>query len=64
MMASALDREFIDGYRTLISLAEACQRPVNPSLSWHIFDWMAYRLRNKYPAVREEHRIITSRPVT
>lgn len=53
-----LSEEFIHEHRALIAVAEACQRPKNPSQSWHVFDWMAYRLRLKYPLIREQDRVI------
>ena len=47
----AIDREFEHEHRAMIAVAEACWRPVEPSHSWHVFDWMAYKLRCKYPPV-------------
>jgi hypothetical protein len=44
--------------RAFIAIAEACWRPVNPSYSWHILDWMSYKMRNKYPLVRKSDQII------
>lgn len=52
-----IDKEFIDEHRVLIAVAEACWR--NDSYSWHVFDWMAYKLRMKYPLIRLSDRIIT-----
>jgi hypothetical protein len=44
-----MDTEFIHEHRAMIAAAEACWRPENPSHSWHVFEWMAYKLRRKYP---------------
>ena len=56
-----MDREFIDEHRALIAVAAACWRG---SQSWHVFDWMAYRLRCKYPLVRASDRIIAFDGIT
>jgi len=53
-----IDRDFIHEHRALIAVAEACWRPVAPSYSWHVFDWMAYKLRCKYPLVMKRDSII------
>ena len=61
-MSDMPSTEFVHDYRILIAIAAACQRPENPSYSWHIFDWMAWRLRWKYRAVRKEHQFINWEP--
>jgi hypothetical protein len=50
-----MDREFIDECRVMLAVAEACWKG---SYSWHVFDWMAYRLRVKYPLIRNSDRLI------
>jgi hypothetical protein len=42
-------REFEHENRAMIAVAEACWRPIDPSHSWHVFDWMTYKLRCKHP---------------
>jgi hypothetical protein len=53
-----IDQEFIDEHRALIAAAEACWRKENPSHSWHVFEWMAFKLRCKYPIIRKKDQII------
>lgn len=53
-----MDREFVHEHQAMIAVAEACWRKVEPSYSWHVFDWMAWKLRCKYPAVLKSDRII------
>jgi hypothetical protein len=50
-----MTREQIDEHRIFIALCEAGWRG---SPSWHIVDWMQYRLRLKYPLVMKRDRII------
>jgi len=57
-MSDIPSTEFVHDHRILIAIAEACQRPESPSYSWHVFDWVAWRLRWKYPAVRKGYAII------
>jgi hypothetical protein len=54
----AIDREFEHEHRALISVAEACWRPIEPSHSFHVFDWMAWKLRCRYPLVWKGDQII------
>lgn len=46
-----IDRDFEHEHRAMIAVAEACWRPVEPSYSWHVLDWMCFKLRRKYPPV-------------
>lgn len=57
-MKSAPDEEFVAEHRALIAVAEACWRAQEPSYSWHVFDWMAWKLRCKYPRVMRRDQII------
>lgn len=58
-----MDKEFIYEHRALIAVAESCWRGVEPSYSWHVLDWMAFKLRCKYPIVFR-HSMIVSDDVT
>jgi hypothetical protein len=53
-----VNQEFIDDHLALIALAESCYRKVRPSYSWHVFDWMAWRLRCKYPPIMRRDQIL------
>lgn len=55
---TTMDRDFIHEHRALIAVAEACWRTDEPSYSWHVFDWMAWKLRCKYPLVRLRDQVI------
>lgn len=50
-----IDRDFVHEHRAMIAAAEAAWRG---SYSWHVFDWMAWKLRCKYPLVRRQDRVI------
>lgn len=39
----------------MIAVAEACWRG---SQSWHVLDWMCWKLRCKYPLVRKQDSVI------
>lgn len=54
-MADEIDRDFVHEHRALIAVAEAAW---NGSPCWHVFDWMAWKLRRRYPLIRETDRII------
>lgn len=54
-----MDREWVDEHRALIAVAEACWRTESPSYSWHVFDWMAYKLRCKYPLALKRDMIVS-----
>lgn len=54
-----MDTEFVHEHRALIAVAEACWRKENPSHSWHVFDWMCWKLRRKYPLMRQSDQVIT-----
>lgn len=53
----AIDSDFVHEHRSLIAVAEANHR-ADDSYSWHVFDWMAWKLRCKYPLVLKRDRII------
>jgi disulfide oxidoreductase YuzD len=55
---AAMTRDFVDENRTLLAVAESCWRAQAPSYSWHVFDWMAWKLRRKYPLISFQDRII------
>lgn len=44
--------------RTYIAVAEACWRKDNPSHSWHVFEWLCWKQRLKYPLIRQQDRVI------
>ncbi len=46
-----IDRDFEHEHRAMIAVAQACWRPVEPSYSWHVLDWMCWKLRLKYPPI-------------
>lgn len=46
-----IDRDFVHEHLELIAVAAACWREVEPSYSWHVLDWMCWKLRCKYPPV-------------
>lgn len=48
-------REWVDGHRAFIAVAEACWKG---SYSWHVLGWMSYRLRRKYPLFRKRDQLI------
>ena len=50
-----MTKEQADELRAFIAIAEACWRG---SPSWHVLDWMSYRMRCKYPLVRAQDRLI------
>ncbi len=50
-----MDREFVHEHRAMIAVAEACWKG---SQSWHVFDWMCWKLRLKYPLVRLDDQVI------
>jgi hypothetical protein len=58
-MGRGNDQDFIDEHRLFIAIAEACHRKEKPSYSWHILDWMSWKLRRKYPLVRKCDSIIS-----
>lgn len=37
--------------RAYIAIAEACWRKENPSHSFHVFEWLCWKQRCKYPLV-------------
>jgi hypothetical protein len=58
-----IDRDFVHEHRALIAVAEACWR--GDSYSWHVFDWMAWKLRCKYPLIDRRSAIIDfDQPIT
>jgi len=50
-----MDREFEHEHRAMIAVAKAGWKG---SPCWHVFDWMAWKLRRKYPLVRKQDQII------
>ena len=50
--------EWYGEHAAMIAVAEACWRPVGPSYSWHVFDWMCWKLCCKYPLIRQNDQII------
>ena len=46
--------------RVYIAVAEACWRKENPSHSWHVFDWLCWKQRRKYPLIRKQDSVINS----
>ncbi len=51
-----MDRELFEGeHLAMIAVAEAGWKG---SPCWHVFDWMCWKLRCKYPLVRNEDQII------
>lgn len=53
-----INREQGQELQIAIAAAEACWRPVNPSYSWHVVDWLFWKQRCKYPLVRQCDRFI------
>ena len=53
-----MGRDFVHEHRALIAVAEACWRKDAPSHSWHVFDWMAWKLRCKYPLIDRRSAVI------
>jgi hypothetical protein len=54
-MTTHITQDFIMEHQALIAVAEACHRG---SYSWHVFEWMAWKLRCKYPLVRIDDQIV------
>lgn len=54
-----LSTEQIHELRIMIAVAEANWRLYDASYSWHVFDWICWKQRCKYPLIRECDRIIT-----
>lgn len=50
-----IDQDFIYEHQAMIAVAEAAWKR---SYSWHVFDWMAWKLRCKYPPVRKRDMIL------
>jgi hypothetical protein len=53
-----MDNDLVMECRTVIAVAEACWRPLEPSYSWHVLEWLCWKQRCKYPLVRKCDRII------
>ena len=51
-------REFEANCRTYIAVAEACWRDHEPSHSFHVFEWLCWKQRLKYPVVWKQDQII------
>ncbi len=56
MATGCLTKEHADELRVFIAIAEACHR--NGSYSWHILDWMSYRMSLKYPLTATRDQVI------
>lgn len=54
-MKQKIDRDFVHEHRALIAVAQAGWRG---SPCWHVFEWMAWKLRMRYPLVRKSDAII------
>lgn len=50
-----MDKVWEGEHRAMIAVAEAGWKG---SPCWHVFDWMAWKLRCKYPLVRKQDCII------
>jgi hypothetical protein len=59
-----LGSDFVSECRIYIAVAEACWRPIDPSHSMHVFEWLCWRQRRKYPLVRRQDRIISDGMIT
>ncbi len=53
-----INREMEHELRAFIAVAEACWRKREPSYSWHVLDWMSYKMRRKYPLVRASECVV------
>lgn len=53
--------EFVHEHRALIAVAEAGWRG---SPCWHVFDWMCWKLRCKYPLGMRDRVINTDFPMS
>jgi hypothetical protein len=49
-------REIADEGRAMLAVAQANWH--GDSYSWHVVDWMAWKMRRKYPAFRMSDRIL------
>jgi hypothetical protein len=54
--------EFEHDHRVMIAIAiaAACWRADEPSHSWHVFEWVCWKLRFKYPLVMLSGAVINS----
>lgn len=48
----------------IIAVATACWRPVNPSYSWHVLQWLCWRQRCRHPLMRKSDGIVNLDPGT
>lgn len=53
-----MDPDMVSHLKQFIAIAEACHRPVDPSYSWHVLDWMSWKSRCRWPLVRKCDQII------
>lgn len=59
MAVPVVSQEFVYDHQVMISIAEACWREHNPSYSWHVLDWVCWKLRYKYIPIRKCDTLIT-----
>lgn len=50
-----MDKDWAAEHQAMVAVAEAAW---HGSYSWHVFEWMAYKLRRKYPLFLKRDRII------
>jgi hypothetical protein len=55
-----MDSDMVMELQAFIAVAEACHRKQHPSYSWHVLDWMSYKMRCNYPLVREQDQVLPS----
>ena len=53
-----IDQDFIYEHQAVIAVAAACHRKVRPSYSFHVLEWMCWKLRCKYPLIRLSDQVI------
>lgn len=54
-MSIKIDREFVHEHRIMIAVAKAGW---NGSPCWHVFDWICWKLRQKYCVVPKRDVIV------
>lgn len=53
-----MDEDMVAHLKQFIAIADACHRPVEPSYSWHVLDWMSWKSRCRRPLIRKCDQII------
>jgi hypothetical protein len=56
------DREFTHDHHILIATAIACWRPIEPSYSWHVLEWLCWKQRCKHPLIMRNSAVISDGP--